>query len=250
MLGYAALTQPTGPLTRRDSNPDRDLGETSDCIQMRPRRIQTRLHRIETRMGGAEIFPGLEFFPPSLLGVLSVGNSAFDADPARIAPGFARVGADFFDGGAAIFVGIHQREPAVAEFRQTAERALIGAAEPDRNRALHRQRIDAGVGDLVPAAFEADQFVAPEPAQYFDLLLRATAAFFEILPQRLVFHRVPADADAEAHPAATQHVECGGLFGDEHGLTLRQDDDAGGEFALFGQSCQVTEQNQRFVERV
>ena len=121
---------------------------------------------------------------------------------AGIAPGLARIAADFFDRRPAFFIGTHERKPTVAELRQAAQRALVRAAEPDRDRPLDRQWIDAGVGDLVPAAVESDQFLGPELAQHFDLLLRAPAAIFEIFTEGFVFHRVPADTDTEAQAAA------------------------------------------------
>ncbi len=67
----------------------------------------------------------------------------------------------------------------------------------------------------------------PELAQDFDLLFAAAAAILEIFAEGFIFHRVPADADAEAQTAAAQDIERGGLLGDQDGLTLRQDDDAG-----------------------
>ena len=47
------------------------------------------------------------------------------------------------------------------------------------------------------------------------------AASGEVLAERLVLGLLPADADAEPHPAARQRVERADLLGDEHRLALR-----------------------------
>ena len=69
-----------------------------------------------------------------------------------------------------------------------------------------------------------------------------------VLAERLVLDRVPADADAEAEPAAGEQVDLGRLLGDERGLALRQDDDPGDELELRARG-EVAEQHERLVER-
>ena len=81
----------------------------------------------------------------------------------------------------------------------------------------------------VVLAVEVDELFGPERAQQRDLLLDAAAAVVEVLAERLELDGVPADADAEPQAAAGEHVDLRRLLGDERGLALRQDDDAGRE---------------------
>jgi hypothetical protein len=51
--------------------------------------------------------------------------------------------------------------------------------------------------------------------------------------ERLVFDVVPADADAEAQPAAAEQIDLGSLLRDDAGLPLRQDQNAAGQPIRF-----------------
>jgi hypothetical protein len=99
----------------------------------------------------------------------------------------------------------------------------------------------------VPSAFEADVGVGPQGPHDLDLLFRAAAAVVKILvePDKLDF--VPPDPDAEPEPSARQNVETGSLFGDEHGLTLCQDQHLGREIADIGAAGEKPEQHERVV---
>ena len=78
----------------------------------------------------------------------------------------------------------------------------------------------------------------------------AGAAGTEVLTEGLVLDVVPADADAEAQPAAGQEIDVGRLPGHERGLALRQDQDPGGEPDPLGDAGQMGEHHERVVERV
>ena len=112
------------------------------------------------------------------------------------------------------------------------------------------QGVDARVGDGVPTALEGDEVVRPQRSHHFDLLFGAAAPVGEVLVQRLVLHAVPAYADAETEAAFGEDVDLGGLLGDEGGLTLWEDEDAGYELDLLRQSGKVAEQHEGFVEGV
>jgi hypothetical protein len=58
-------------------------------------------------------------------------------------------------------------------------------------------------------------------------LLRAAAAVAEILVEAGELDRVPTDPDPEPEAPAAQHVQRGGLLGDDHGLALCQDQHLG-----------------------
>ena len=47
-----------------------------------------------------------------------------------------------------------------------------------------------------------------------------------------------------------QHVETGRLLGDEHGLALRQDQDAGRKAELLRAAGEIAEQHERVVEQI
>ena len=72
------------------------------------------------------------------------------------------------------------------------------------------------------------------------------AATFEAV----VFDPVPADPDAEAKPAVREQVDIRGLFGEERRLPLRQDDHAGDQFEVLGDTGEIGVGDQRLVERV
>jgi hypothetical protein len=142
----------------------------------------------------------------------------------------------------------HLREPAVSELPGPDVRTLRLPADPYRDRPLHRQRTQPGRGHGLVGPGERHRLLGPQPAQQGDLLRHPPAAVGERLAERLVLHRVPAESDAEPELAAGQQVDLGGLLGDEGGLSLRQDDDAGDQLQRR-QRGQVAEHDQRLVER-
>ncbi len=112
-------------------------------------------------------------------------------------------------------------------FDDALHRHLGMAAEPDRDLTAGRQRVDPGILDGVVLAGEGDVRLGPERLHDLDLLLRAAPPVAEILVEAGELDRVPADPDPEPEAPAAQHVERGGLLGDEHGLALRQDQHLG-----------------------
>ena len=112
------------------------------------------------------------------------------------------------------------------------------------------QRVDAGILDRVVLAGEGDVRLGPQRLHDLDLLLRAAAAVAEILVEAGELDRVPADPDPEPEASAAQHVERGGLLGDEHGLALRQDQHLGRELDIPGAVGEKAEQDKRVVEQI
>ena len=161
-------------------------------------------------------------------------DAAFEADAGGVPAGLVGVTADAVDHLAAFIAQGKQRKPAVGEPRDAAHGHVEGrrttrgtGADPDRDRALHRQRLDAGMADPVPLALIIDNLLRPQQAQHLDLLLAALAARTPVLVQRLVFDRIPADANAQPQTPAAEHVNLRRLLGHQRRLPLRQDDDAG-----------------------
>src|SRR3546814_1099919 len=92
-----------------------------------------------------------------------------------------------------------------SDLESQLEDGLGMAAEPDRDRSLHRQRVQAGLVDPVPSAVERDQILRPERAEQSDLLLDPAAAGLEVLAERLVLDRVPADSDRKSTRLNSSH---------------------------------------------
>ncbi len=168
-------------------------------------------------------------FARSSGGNLSQGHAPLDPERGRIAarlPDEAVETVHGLLGGGARAEGL-QRDPAVREAGRAAEDRLGLAPHPDGNRPLDGQRLDARVGHAVPPALVGHQLAGPEEPHDLELLLDPPAAIVDVLAERLELDRVPADADAQAQPAAREHVHLGRLLGDERRLALGQDEDAG-----------------------
>ena len=72
----------------------------------------------------------------------------------------------------------------------------------------------------------------------------------KVLVEGVELYGIPAYADAKDQPASAEHVYLGGLLGDERGLPLRQDDDAGDELDPSSNGGGPTEEDKDLVEVV
>ncbi len=196
------------------------------------------------------------FFQPAACarhcsGVLSSTSSQVSTpDLAGVPAGLADVAPELLDLRRTRLVRREEREPAVADPSGAPEHGVGMAAEPDGDGLLNRERVQAGVGNLVVLPLEGDEFVGPEQAHDLDLLLDAPRAVAEVHAEGFVFHVVPADRHAEPESPFAEHVERRRLLGHQRGLTLRQDDDAGDELEPLGDSSQEPEQHEGFMKRV
>src|SRR3954463_13111198 len=95
-------------------------------------------------------------------------------------------------------------------------------AKPQRDLALGRSGIDAGVRKAVPLALKCNVGIGPQRFHHLDLFLGSLAPVVEILVEADELQLVPAHADAEAETAATDHVETSSLLGNQHRLALRE----------------------------
>jgi len=71
----------------------------------------------------------------------------------------------------------------------------------------------------------------------------------KILVEADELHLIPAHADTEPEAAAAEHVETGSLLGNQHRLTLRENQHLGGEFDLFRAGSDETECHEGVVEQ-
>ncbi len=90
----------------------------------------------------------------------------------------------------------------------------------------------------------------PQRLHHLHLFLGAAAAVVEVFVEPGELNFVPADSDPEPEPAAAQYIEAGRLFGDECGLALRQDQDAGREAEPGRAAGQKAEQHERVVKQI
>src|SRR5262245_3853751 len=90
------------------------------------------------------------------------------------------------------------------------------SADPQRDGALDRQRVQAGTFELVLATGEGDGRVRPQRAQHRHLLVQPRAAGLEVAAQRPEFELQPADPHAEPEPSATEHVHLRRLLREDY----------------------------------
>ena len=101
----------------------------------------------------------------------------------------------------------------------------------------------------VVVAAVAERILGPQPAHQLDLLGLAAAAIAELLLEGVVLDGVPADAHSELEAIAGQDRQLRRLFGDQHGLPLREDQHRGDEVDRRGACRQEAVQHERLVER-
>jgi hypothetical protein len=71
----------------------------------------------------------------------------------------------------------------------------------------------------------------------------------EILVEADELQLVPADADAEPEAAAAEYIKTGSLLGDQHGLSLREDQYLGGELNLFRAGSDEAERHKGIMKQ-
>src|SRR6266566_2290338 len=196
----------------------------------------------------AKATPHLHDLTPIIGPPLRRVEATFDAERAGVAASFLEPRVDF----------VHRRLPAALEWPQWQEairdlrRALDSrfgtCADPDRDRLLNWPRVDPSRFDRMELALEADDAFGPEPAHELDLLFEAPCAVLKRNAERGELDRVPANAHAQAQLALGQPIQIGGLLGDEHRLTLRQDNDARQVAQPWRGACQERTEHERFAQ--
>src|SRR5262249_35338996 len=240
-----------------------------DAAPLLALRADPRLLRAEVGPGGGDpVARRAELLPPArvldavveVLGRLApalrdlearVGevDRALDADRLRVAAGLARALVQRREVGAELLLAEPRvvGEPAVGEAPGALQHGPRLAAEPEPDRPLHRQRVDARGRDLVEPPLVGHDLPRPEQAQELDLLLHDLAAALEVDAERLVLDVVPARGDHEADASARQHVGLRGLLREQRGLPLRADQDARAELELLRERCKAAEEHERLV---
>src|SRR6266545_373542 len=204
--------------------------------------------RMAGDVGHAGLLPETEFLAPVVGRALAGRHPDLQPDRRRVAPLGLDQLAQLVEGlQRLVACRIGQRHEAVAVLGGAPEGRLGMAAEPDRHAARLRPRVDAAVVELVELALERHAGLGPQLLHEAHLLLGALAAAVEVDAQALELDLVPADADAQAKAALAQRIEAGRLLGDQGGLALGQDHDAGRETHLLRDTRQEGEQHEGIV---
>src|SRR6185437_788513 len=90
----------------------------------------------------------------------------------------------------------------------------------------------------------------PQRLHHSDLLLRPPTPIVELLIETYELHFVPADPDSQPQPAPAQHIKRSGLLGDQHGLSLRQDEYLRREANSRRTTAEKSEQDERIMEKI
>src|SRR4051794_33623374 len=212
-------------------------------------RAQSSAHGVHAQMRRAQPTPAFGILRPLSLGHLADAQARLHSHRVWRTASRRSCLAQPIEHGAGLIVRRALWKPAIADPPGALNPRVGRGTHPDRDRALDWHWLDASLFDLVPASMEADHRLRPERPQYGDLLLHACRTIVEILAERLVLDLVPANADAQAQPAAAEHIDLSRLLGHQRSLPLRQNDHAGHKLKPLGQAGQVAEQDERLVEQ-
>jgi hypothetical protein len=223
--------------------------ELRDHVQMLIERGEAHAHRVDAHMCRAQIAPRGDLRCPLIGGGQPRTNAHVDAKRRRIAAFLAQIAVQLLDHHAALIQRHGVGHPAITQPRHAPQHSIRPTAKPHRDRALDGHRIQPGIADRVEFTGKRDQRIGPQPFEQRDLLRAAPPARVEVLAQRLVFDRVPADAHTQPHPPPGQHIERRGLLGDQRGLALGQHQDTGHKFKAIRDRRQMAEQHKHLVEQ-
>src|SRR5262245_16470564 len=112
-------------------------------------------------MRGAQLLPSFSRLCPGVGSAPGKADAAFDADRHRITSRITRVMAHAVQRLFAGLIGRKLWEPAIGQATHAPDHSLGSAAQPDGNGTLNGEGVEAGVGDLVPAALEIHDLLGP-----------------------------------------------------------------------------------------
>ena len=140
-------------------------------------------------------------------------------------------------------------EEAVTEPTCSTGGGLGVATDDDRDGTSRRTRAQDAVGERGELALEGGLILAPEGTHGTDRVVGATTPLGEGDADGVELLLEPADADAESHATAGEHVEGGQLLGQDHRVPLGHDQDAGRQVDGRGHPGQVRQPDQRIGDR-
>src|SRR5262245_61766129 len=159
-------------------------------------------------MRGAYAGPGLHEIDPVCRALAGKTHAPFQGEGCWVTPGFFGILMHPSDNAFPHVVGWYIRGPAVSEAPHPAQHGLGGLwvlatayAEPDGDRTLHWERIQARVGDVMPLPLKVHHLLRPQSSHDSDLFGAPASPVMEVLPQRIVFYLIPAHPNAEPQAA-------------------------------------------------
>src|SRR5437870_5078165 len=173
-------------------------------------------------MRHAEGVPALCRLPPLLWSADAAADPGFDAKRAWITTRSVQIVAQTRQLARRPFVRVPEWYPPLAISCRPSQHRLNTTTEPDRDGPLDRQRIDASVLNAIECALKRHCTLGPEPVHEHDLLRLASPPDMPVLTKGRIFHRVPADANAEAQTPAGDNIHLGRLLSHKGRLPLRQ----------------------------
>src|SRR5262245_9619499 len=169
------------------------LLELSQRREVLVRKYQSAAAGFDNDMRGAYINPGLHEIDPVCWALASDAHAPFQGESSGVTPRCFGILMHPRDEAFAISVSGDIRGPAVSEARHTAQDSLWGLRiliaahpKPDGDRTLHRQRIQASMGNVMPLAVEVHDLLRPQGPQYGNLLGAPTSPGVEVLVQGFI----------------------------------------------------------------
>jgi len=236
----------------RQSSADRvvDLAPALNGVDVAVDRSEVRAHRHDGYVAATSFAPRRNIARP-LVVAAAVLLDRLEAEGALIPAERTQFGLDpRLDLNRVVLSAARKQEP-VADPGRPVVSGLAETTQPYRDLPF-RARQYPGTVDLVVGILVFDHRLFPQLAEQGDLMLLPPAAAAKMPGhfEAVVFDPVPADPDAEAKPALREKVDVCRLFGEERRLPLRQDDHAGYQFELLGDTRQVGVGDQRLVEGI
>src|SRR5919204_3464531 len=211
---------------------------------------EPRAHGVELDPPEAHVAEAFGEAHPLVHATLRCGDAPLEPDRVGVASRLAHVGAEPLETRAPLVVGQQVREPAVGDARGALHGGLGVRADPDGDRTLERERFEPRPIDAVKSTAVVDALRRPQQPQQLDLLLHPPRAVAEVHAERLELDVVPADAHAEAEPAAAEVIELRRLLRHERGRPKRQHEDRRGEPETLRDRGEVAEHDEDLVPRI
>src|SRR5215467_859816 len=116
-------------------------------------------------MRRSESTPVLSLLRPGIRRAIGDANAPFDTDAGWITSSSPRIATHALKCGPPLVIRRKLREPAIRQTSNAFDHRFdprSPTTQPQRNRTLDRQRVEAGVANMVPAPVEIDHFLRPQ----------------------------------------------------------------------------------------
>src|SRR5262249_15174407 len=127
--------------------------------------LEPGAHGIYRQMCRSEGTPVLSLLGPGIRCAIGQANAPFDTNGRWITSGSPRVATHALKRGPSHVIRLKLWEPAIRQTSNTFDHRFDPRSpptEPQRNRALNRQRVEASVVNMMPASMEIDHILRPQ----------------------------------------------------------------------------------------